>query len=250
MKAVSWNVNGLRAVYKKGFMDIFNNSDADFFAMQEIKMQEGQLELNTPGYHQFYYYAEKKGYSGTAVFTKFEPLNVYKGIGISEHDNEGRVLTLEMDDFYFVNCYTPNSKRGLERLSYRMQWENDFRNYLNSLKDKKPVILCGDLNVAHREIDLANPESNHNNAGFTDEERDKFGELLNAGYIDSFRKFYPDKEEAYTWWSYITKARERNVGWRLDYFIISEDFENRISDSEIYSDIYGSDHCPVALTFK
>lgn len=249
MKAISWNVNGLRAVYKKGFIDIFNELDADFFALQEIKMQEGQLDLDLPGYHQFYNYAERKGYSGTAIFTKKEPINVFNGMGIEEHDNEGRVITLEMDDFYFITCYTPNSKSKLERLSYREEWEDDFRGFLNNLRKKKPVVLCGDLNVAHKEIDLKNPDTNRRSAGFTDEERAKFTELLNAGYIDTFRKFYPDKTDAYTWWSPITKARDRNVGWRIDYFVVSECFEERLKDAEILADIYGSDHCPVSLIF-
>lgn len=250
MRAVSWNVNGLRAIVKKGFLDIFKSIDADIFALQEIKMQEGQLELEIPTFYQFYNYAERKGYSGTAVFSRIKPKKVINGIGISEHDTEGRVITLEMEDFFFVNCYTPNSKSKLERLSYRMEWEDAFREYLNVLKSKKPVVLCGDLNVAHKEVDLENPQSNHHHAGFTDEERAKFSELLDSGYIDSFRKFYPERKGAYSWWSPITKARERNVGWRIDYFVVSESFSHRMRDAEILNEVYGSDHCPVALIFE
>ncbi len=247
MKLISWNVNGLRAVMKKGFMDYFNSVDADMFCLQEIKMQEGQLEMDLPGYHQYYNYAVKKGYSGTAIFTKKEPLSVSYGIGIEEHDQEGRVITVEYENFYLVTCYTPNSKRGLERLDYRQVWEKDFREYLNTLKEKKPVVLCGDLNVAHKEIDLKNPDTNHKNAGFTDEERRCFTELLEDGYIDTFRYFYPDKVDAYSWWSYMRKARDRNVGWRIDYFVVSDSFKDQIVDASIDHDILGSDHCPVIL---
>lgn len=247
MKLISWNVNGLRAVLKKGFMDYFNEADADIFCLQEIKLQEGQVDLDLPGYHMYWNYAVKKGYSGTAVFTKKKPLSEQYGIGIEEHDQEGRVITLEYDDFYLVTCYTPNSKRGLERLDYRQVWEDDFRDFLNNLKKTKPVVLCGDLNVAHKEIDLKNPKSNKKNAGFTIEEREKMTELLEAGYIDTFRYFYPEKIGAYSWWSYMGKARENNTGWRIDYFIVSDDFENRIKDAEIHPEVMGSDHCPVIL---
>ena len=250
MKLVSWNVNGLRACVKKGFMDYFNEVDADMFCLQEIKLQEGQIDLDLKGYHQYWNYAEKKGYSGTAIFTKDKPLSVKYGLGIEEHDKEGRVITLEYDEFYLVNVYTPNSQRELARLDYRMKWEDDFRNYLVELDSVKPVILCGDLNVAHKEIDLKNPSTNRRNAGFTDEERGKMTELLEAGFIDSFRYFYPDKEDSYTWWSYITRARERNSGWRIDYFVVSEKLEERMVDAEIHSEIMGSDHCPVALVIK
>lgn len=247
MKLISWNVNGLRAVLKKGFMDYFNEADADIFCLQEIKLQEGQVDFDLPGYHMYWNYAVKKGYSGTAVFTKKKPLSEQYGIGIEEHDQEGRVITLEYDDFYLVTCYTPNSKRGLERLDYRQVWEDDFRDFLNNLKKTKPVVLCGDLNVAHKEIDLKNPKSNKKNAGFTIEEREKMTELLEAGYIDTFRYFYPEKIGAYSWWSYMGKARENNTGWRIDYFIVSDDFENRIKDAEIHPEVMGSDHCPVIL---
>lgn len=247
MKLISWNVNGLRAVLKKGFMDYFNEADADIFCLQEIKLQEGQVEMDLPGYHMYWNYAVKKGYSGTAVFTKKKPLSEQYGIGIEEHDQEGRVITLEYDDFYLVTCYTPNSKRGLERLDYRQVWEDDFRNFLDNLKKTKPVVLCGDLNVAHKEIDLKNPKSNKRNAGFTEEERQKMTELLGAGYIDTFRYFYPEKTGAYSWWSYMGKARENNTGWRIDYFIVSDDFENRLKDAEIHPEVMGSDHCPVIL---
>ena len=250
MKFISWNVNGIRACAQKGFMDIFNEADADIFCIQESKMQAGQLELDTPGYHQYWNYAERKGYSGTAIFTKEEPLSVSYGLGIEEHDKEGRVITLEFDKFYLVNCYTPNSKRELERLDYRMQWEDAFRNYLLKLNETKPVIMCGDLNVAHKEIDLKNPKTNRRNAGFTDEERDKMTELLNAGFTDSFRYLYPDKTDCYSWWSYMGKAREKNVGWRIDYFIVSNDIKQKIKEASIYSDIYGSDHCPVGLEIE
>ncbi len=250
LKFVSWNVNGLRAAVRKGFLDSFENLDADIFALQEIKMQEGQIELDLEDYKEYYNYAEKKGYSGTAIFTKKEPLKVSYGIGIEEHDREGRVITLEFDNFYFVTVYTPNSKRKLERLSYRQKWEDDFKNYLNGLKSKKPVVICGDLNVAHKEIDLANPSTNRRSAGFTDEEREKFTALLENGYIDTFRFFYPDKEEEYSWWSYFAKSRERNVGWRIDYFVVSQDLKENLVDAKIHQEIMGSDHCPVELTIK
>lgn len=247
MKLISWNVNGLRAVIKKGFMESFHALDADIFALQEIKLQEGQIEWDLPGYYCYWNYAQKKGYSGTAVFTKEEPLRVTYGIGMEEHDQEGRVITLEFKDFYFITCYTPNSKRGLERLDYRQVWEDDFLKYLNALDRTKPLVLCGDLNVAHQEIDLANPASNHKNAGFTDEERGKFTQLLEAGYIDTFRHIYPDAKEQYSWWSYFAKSRERNIGWRIDYFVVSSRLSHRILDASIHQDIFGSDHCPVEL---
>lgn len=250
MRLVSWNVNGLRAAIAKGFLDYFNEIDADIVALQEIKLSEGQLELEIPGYHKFWNYAYRKGYSGTAVFTKIKPISVSYGLGIEEHDNEGRVITLEFDEFYFVTVYTPNSKRKLERLDYRMIWEDEFRAYLNSLDEIKPVILCGDLNVAHKEIDLKNPSTNRRSAGFTDEERGKFTELLDSGFIDSFRYFYPEVEGAYTWWSYLTKARDRNAGWRIDYFVVSDKLEDRIKDAQIHNEIMGSDHCPVYLEMK
>lgn len=250
MKLISWNVNGLRAVVKKGFLDIFNNLDADIFALQEIKLSHGQLELELPGYSQYYNYAVRKGYSGTAIFSKIKPLSVSYGIGIEEHDTEGRVITLEFDDFYFVTVYTPNSKRGLLRLDYRMIWEDEFLKYLNSLKEKKGVIVCGDLNVAHREIDLSNPSQNRKNAGFTDEERAKFSNLLSNGYIDSFRYFYPDLEEQYSWWSNFANSRERNIGWRIDYFVVSENLKDMMEDAKIHQNIFGSDHCPVELILK
>jgi exodeoxyribonuclease-3 len=235
---------------KKGFMEYFESVDADVFCLQEIKLQEGQIDLELEGYHTYWNYAVKKGYSGTAVFTKQEPLSACYGIGIEEHDQEGRVITLEYDDFYLVTCYTPNSKRGLERLDYRQVWEDDFRDYLNALKTKKPVVLCGDLNVAHKEIDLKNPKSNKKNAGFTMEEREKMTELLDAGYIDTYRHLYPEVTGAYSWWSYMGKARENNTGWRIDYFIVSDDFESKIEDAEIHPDVMGSDHCPVVLYLK
>lgn len=247
MKLVSWNVNGLRACVGKGFMDFFSAADADIFCLQEIKLQEGQIELYMPGYHQYWNYAVKKGYSGTAIFTKKEPLSVSYGIGAEIHDQEGRVITLEMDDFYMVTVYTPNSKQGLLRLDYRMTWEDDFRDYLKMLERTKPVVVCGDLNVAHKEIDLKNPKTNRKNAGFTDEERAKMTALLEAGFIDSFRYFYPDRTEAYTWWSNFNKAREKNVGWRIDYFIVSESLKPRLRDAGIQPEIMGSDHCPVVL---
>ncbi|MBU5668283.1 exodeoxyribonuclease III [Peptoniphilus sp. MSJ-1] len=250
MKMISWNVNGLRAAVRKGFMDYFNDLDADLFALQEIKLQEGQIEMDLPGYYEFYNYAEKKGYSGTAIFSKKEPLSVSYGLGIEEHDNEGRVITLEFEKFYFVTVYTPNSKRQLERLSYRQVWEDDFRDYLNDLKSKKEVIVCGDLNVAHKEIDLANPSTNRRSAGFTDEEREKFTILLDNGYIDTFRYFYPDLEDEYSWWSYFAKSRERNIGWRIDYFVVSEGLKDNLVDAKIHQEIMGSDHCPVELKVK
>ena len=250
MKLISWNVNGLRAVMNKGFMDYVNQENPDILCLQEIKMSEGQLKLDLPEYFEYYNYAEKKGYSGTAIFTKEKPLSESYGIGIEEHDKEGRVITLEFENFYMVTCYTPNSKRGLLRLDYRQKWEDDFREYLLNLNKTKPVILCGDLNVAHKEIDLANPKSNRRNAGFTDEERNKFTELLNAGFIDTYRYFYPDITDMYTWWSYITKARDRNIGWRIDYFVVSKDFEDRLLDASIHMEQLGSDHCPVVLYLK
>ena len=250
MKLVSWNVNGLRAIYKKGFEESFKKLDADIFCIQETKMQEGQIELDLQGYYQYYNYAERKGYSGTAIFTKKEPLNVSYGIGIEEHDKEGRVITLEFDKFYMVNCYTPNSGRELARLEYRMDWEEAFKKYLIELDKQKPVIICGDLNVAHTEIDLKNPKSNRKNAGFTDEERNKIDNLLNAGFTDTFRKIYPDKEGAYTWWSYMFNARANNAGWRIDYFLVSDRISKNIKDAYIYSEIMGSDHCPVGLEIE
>ena len=250
MKLVSWNVNGLRAIYKKGFEESFKKLDADIFCIQETKMQEGQIELDLQGYYQYYNYAERKGYSGTAIFTKKEPLNVEYGIGIEEHDKEGRVITLEFDKFYMVNCYTPNSGRELARLEYRMTWEEAFKKYLIELDKQKPVIICGDLNVAHTEIDLKNPKSNRKNAGFTDEERSKIDSLLNTGFTDTFRKIYPDKEGAYTWWSYMFNARANNAGWRIDYFLVSDRISKNIKDAYIYSEIMGSDHCPVGLEIE
>ena len=247
MKLISWNVNGLRAAVNKGFMDFFKQADADIFCLQETKMQEGQLELILDGYYQYWNSAEKKGYSGTAVFTKEKPINVSYGLGIEEHDKEGRIITLEYEKFYFVCCYTPNSKRELERLEYRMVWEDEVRKYLTKLDKKKPVIYCGDLNVAHEEIDLKNPKTNRHNAGFTDEERGKMTQLLSAGFTDTFRYKYPDKENAYSWWSYMGHAREKNIGWRIDYFITSKSIEEKVKDSIIHSEIMGSDHCPVEL---
>jgi len=250
MKLISWNVNGLRAVLNKGFMDFFKQIDADIFCIQETKMQEGQVELVLDGYYQYWNSAIKKGYSGTAVFTKKKPLNVTYGLGIEEHDQEGRIITLEFEKFYLVNCYTPNSKRELERLDYRQIWENEIRRYLSSLDKKKPVIYCGDLNVAHNEIDLKNPKTNHHSAGFTDEEREKMTELLKAGFVDTYRFLYPNKENAYTWWSYMMKAREKDIGWRIDYFIASRSIKNKIKDSKIHKDIMGSDHCPIELDIE
>lgn len=250
MKLISWNVNGIRACLNKGFLDFFNEEKADIFCIQETKMQEGQVELKLEGYYQYWNSAEKKGYSGTAIFTKIKPLNVSYGIGIEEHDKEGRVITLEFDKFYMVNVYTPNSKRELERLEYRMVWEDEFRKYLLKLNETKPVIMCGDLNVAHKEIDLKNPKTNRHNAGFTDEERNKMTELLNSGFTDSFRYLYPEKENIYSWWSYMFHAREKNAGWRIDYFIVSKLIETKIKKAKIYTEILGSDHCPVGLEIK
>ena len=247
MRLVSWNVNGIRACLNKGFEDFFKEVNADIFCIQETKCQVGQVDLKFSGYKSFWNSAEKKGYSGTAIFTKIEPINVKYGIGIEEHDKEGRVITLEFEKFYLVNIYTPNSKRELERLGYRQIWEDEIRKYLLNLNKLKPVIMCGDLNVAHKEIDLKNPKTNRKNAGFTDEERNKMTELLNAGFTDSFRKIYPDKIDCYTWWSYMGHAREKNVGWRIDYFIVSDDIRKNIIDAKIHSDIMGSDHCPVEL---
>lgn len=247
MKFISWNVNGLRAVMNKDFMGSFKALDADIFCLQETKLQEGQIELDLPGYHQYWNYAEKKGYSGTAVFTKKEPLSVSYGIGVAKHDTEGRVITLEFEDFYFITVYVPNSQRELTRLSYRQEWEADFLSYVLKLEEKKPVVYCGDLNVAHKEIDLKNPSSNHKNAGFTDEERACFTHTLESGYIDTFRYFYPDKKDIYSWWSYMFHARENNAGWRIDYFVASEKLKDRLKGAEIHNEILGSDHCPVEL---
>ncbi|WP_286228814.1 exodeoxyribonuclease III [Neobacillus mesonae] len=250
MKFVSWNVNGLRACVKKGFLDYFHQVDADIFCVQETKLQEGQINLELDGYHQYWNYAIKKGYSGTAVFTKVEPISVRYGLGADESEDEGRILTLEFEDFILVNVYTPNSQRDLARLTYRLEWEDRIREYLKELALAKPVILCGDLNVAHSEIDLRNAKSNVGNSGFTDEERGKMTALLDAGFVDSFRHFYPDQEGSYTWWSYMNKVRERNIGWRIDYFIVSESFRSRLKNAEIHSDVMGSDHCPVLLEIK
>ena len=250
MKLVSWNVNGLRACMGKGFMDFFKEADADIFCIQESKLQEGQISLELPGYHQYWNYAVKKGYSGTAIFTKEEPLSVSYGLGLEEHDQEGRVITLEFPDFYMVTVYTPNSQDGLARLDYRMTWEEEFLKYLKKLEEKNPVIFCGDLNVAHKEIDLKNPKTNRKNACFTDEEREKFSVLLENGFIDTFRYFYPDLKDAYSWWSYRFHAREKNAGWRIDYFLVSPQLKERLEDAVIYKDVFGSDHCPVALILK
>ncbi len=247
MKFISWNVNGLRAVVTKGFQEIFEELDADFFCLQETKLQEGQLDLRFEGYQSYWNYAEKKGYSGTAIFTKHTPLSVTCGVGIDEHDREGRVITLEYEGFYLVTVYTPNSQDGLKRLDYRMQWEDDFLAYIKSLDAKKPVIYCGDLNVAHREIDLKNPKSNRRNAGFTDEERDKMTAALSSGFTDTWRRLNPDAEGVYSWWSYRFNARKNNAGWRIDYFIVSDRVADRITDAKIHTDIFGSDHCPVEL---
>ena len=246
-KFISWNVNGLRACVTKGFLDFFKEIDADIFCLQETKLQAGQIELELPDYHMYWNYAEKKGYSGTAIFTKEKPINVTYGIGIEEHDKEGRVITAEFDKYYFVTCYTPNSQNELKRLDYRMNWEDDFRAYLKALDDKKPVIICGDLNVAHNEIDLKNPKTNRKNAGFTDEERGKMTSLLNSGFTDTFRYFNPDKEGIYSWWSYRFKAREKNAGWRIDYFIASSSLNSKLVSADIHTQIMGSDHCPVEL---
>ena len=247
MKFISWNVNGLRAVVGKGFDEIFKTLDADFFCLQETKMQAGQLDLKFEGYRSYWNYAEKKGYSGTAIFSRHEPLNVTYGMGIEEHDHEGRVITLEMPDFYLVTCYTPNSQDGLRRLDYRMTWEDDFRAYLLELDQKKPVVVCGDLNVAHQEIDLKNPKTNRKNAGFTDEEREKMTLLLNAGFTDTWRFFYPDVADVYSWWSYRFRAREKNAGWRIDYFLVSNRLQQQLTDAQIHTEIFGSDHCPVEV---
>ncbi len=247
MKFISWNVNGIRACSGKGFMDFFKDIDADFFSIQESKLQAGQFELDTPGYHQYWNYAKKKGYSGTAVFTKHEPLNVTYGMGLEQHNDEGRLITLEMEKFYLLTVYVPNAQNELKRLDYRMEWENDFRAYVSELAKKKPVIICGDLNVAHKEIDIKNPASNHHNPGFSDEERGKMTELLASGLTDSFRHLYPDKKDAYSWWSYRFNSRARNAGWRIDYFLVSDSIKDKIEDAKILTEIYGSDHCPVEL---
>ncbi len=249
-KMISWNVNGLRAVYAKGFVDIFNKINADIFCIQETKLQEGQIDLNLPGYEMYWNYAEKKGYSGTAIFTRIKPISVKKGIGIEEHDKEGRVITLEFEDYYLVTVYTPNSQTELARLDYRIKWEEDFKAYLKKLEEKKPVIVCGDLNVAHKDIDLKNPKTNRKNAGFTDEEREKFSKLLDSGFIDTFRYFYPTEEGKYSWWSYRFSARKNNAGWRIDYFLVSECLKDRLKSTDILSDIMGSDHCPVELVLE
>lgn len=250
VKMISWNVNGIRACVKKGFMDYFKDVDADVFCIQESKLQEGQIEMDLPGYHQYWNYAQKKGYSGTALFSKKEPISVSYGLGIEEHDNEGRVITAEYEDYYVVTCYTPNSKTELERLDYRMIWDDAFRNHLLALDEKKPVLFCGDLNVAHNEIDLKNPKTNRRSAGFTDEERGKMTELLGVGFIDTFRYLYPDAEGAYSWWSYLGKARDRNAGWRIDYWCVSDRLKEKIKEAEIHSAILGSDHCPVMLEIE
>lgn len=250
MKLISWNVNGIRACVDKGFIDFFKTVDADIFCLQETKLQEGQIELPLDGYHQYWNYAEKKGYSGTAIFTKKEPVTVSYGIGIDEHDHEGRVITAEFEDFYLVTVYTPNSQDELKRLDYRMRWEDDFLAYLKKLEENKPVIFCGDLNVAHKEIDLKNPKTNRRNAGFTDEERGKMTALLEAGFVDTFRYFYPEQEGIYSWWSYRFQARAKNAGWRIDYFVVSESLKGKLADAKIHTDILGSDHCPVELLLK
>lgn len=250
MKFISWNVNGLRACEGKGFRNIFNELDADFFCLQETKLQEGQIDLQFPGYESYWDYADKKGYSGTAIFTRHKPLIVSRGLGIDVHDHEGRAVTLEFEQFYLVTAYVPNSQDGLRRLDYRMTWEDDFRAYLKALDERKPVIVCGDLNVAHQEIDLKNPKSNRRNAGFTDEEREKFSLLLEAGFTDTFRYFYPDKEEIYSWWSYRFKAREKNAGWRIDYFLASNRLQPQLQSAAIHTEIFGSDHCPVEVNIE
>lgn len=249
-KMISWNVNGLRACLGKGFLEYLKETEADIFCIQESKLQEGQVDLELPGYHQYWNYAEKKGYSGTAMFTKEEPVAVTYGLGIEEHDHEGRVITAEFPEYYVITCYTPNSQDGLKRLDYRMQWEDAFRTYLKELEKKKPVIFCGDLNVAHNEIDLKNPKTNRKNAGFSDEERAKFTELLGAGFIDTFRYFYPDQEGIYSWWSYRFSARAKNAGWRIDYFCVSESLKDRLVDAKIHTEVMGSDHCPVELDIR
>ena len=250
LKFISWNVNGLRACYDKGFADAFNRLEADFFCLQETKMQEGQLDVQFEGYQSYWNYAEKKGYSGTAIFSKVKPLSVTYGLGIEEHDHEGRVITLELESYYLITVYTPNSQEELRRLDYRMKWEDDFRAYLKKLEEKKPVIVCGDLNVAHKEIDLKNPKTNRKNAGFTDEERAKFTTLLESGFTDTFRYFYPEQEGIYSWWSYRFKAREKNSGWRIDYFLTSDSLKDKLRGAQIHTDILGSDHCPVELTIE
>jgi exodeoxyribonuclease-3 len=250
MKLISWNVNGLRAAVKKGFLDFFHAIESDFFCLQETKMQEGQIELDLPGYEQYWNSAVKKGYSGTAIFTKHTPLSVFYGLGIEEHDQEGRLITLEYDSFFLTTCYTPNAQRGLARLEYRMTWDDAFRSFLGDLSEQKPVIVCGDLNVAHREIDLKNPSTNRKNAGFTDAERNKLSDLLDAGFIDTYRHFYPDKTDAYTWWSYFSNARERNIGWRIDYFLVSETMQDKLAEARIHDQVFGSDHCPVELMIE
>lgn len=250
MKLISWNVNGIRACVQKGFLDFFKEIDADIFCIQESKCQEGQISLELEGYNQYWNYAEKKGYSGTAIFTKKKPLSVNYGIGIEEHDKEGRVITLEFEDFFMITVYTPNSQNELARLDYRMKWEDDFRKYLKSLEENKPVIVCGDLNVAHKEIDLKNPKTNRKNAGFTDEEREKFTKLLDSGFIDSFRYFYPDLKGVYSWWSYRFNSRKNNAGWRIDYFIVSKELESRLKEAKIHTEVLGSDHCPVELVIS
>lgn len=249
-KFISWNVNGLRACKDKGFLEFFNNVDADVFCLQETKLQEGQIDLDLPGYYQYWNYAEKKGYSGTAIFTKEEPLSVFYGIGVPEHDHEGRVITLEYPDYYMITVYVPNSQDELKRLDYRMTWEDDFLSYIKKLEEKKPVVYCGDLNVAHQEIDLKNPKTNHKNAGFTDEEREKFTKVLESGHIDSFRYFYPDKTEIYSWWSYRFHAREKNSGWRIDYFVVTDTLKDKLVDASIHTEVFGSDHCPVELLIE
>ena len=246
-KFISWNVNGIRACVQKGFLESFKELDADIFCLQETKLQAGQIDLDLPGYHQYWNYAEKKGYSGTAIFTKEEPISVFLGMDKAEHDTEGRLITLEYENFYFVGCYTPNAQDGLKRIDYRMKWEDDLRDYLSSLSANKPVVYCGDLNVAHNEIDLKNPKSNRGNAGFSDEEREKFSQLLAVGFTDSFRYLYPDVEGAYSWWSYRFQARAKNAGWRIDYFVVSDYIKDKIIDSKIHPEIFGSDHCPVEL---
>lgn len=250
MKFISWNVNGLRAIVGKDFMESFNKLDADVFCLQETKLQAGQIDLDLPGYKQYWNYAEKKGYSGTAVFTKKEPLSVSYGIGVEQHDHEGRVITLEFEDFYFITVYVPNSQNELQRLDYRQEWEADFLAYILKLEEKKHVIYCGDLNVAHQEIDLKNPSTNHHNAGFTDEERSCFSTVLESGYIDTFRYFYPDRKDIYSWWSYRFHAREKNTGWRIDYFVASEKLKDRLKSADIHCDIFGSDHCPIELVIE
>ena len=250
MKLISWTVNGLRAIMGKNFMEFFNEADADIFCLQETKLQAGQIEMDLPGYHQYWNYAEKKGYSGTAIFTKKEPISVSYGLGMEEHDKEGRVITLEFEDFYMVTVYTPNSQNELKRLDYRMVWEDAFRSYLTGLNQTKPVVVTGDMNVAHKEIDLKNPKTNRKNAGFTDEERIKMSQLLESGFIDTYRYFYPDTEGVYSWWSYRFRAREKNAGWRIDYFLVSADMESRLAGAKIYTDVFGSDHCPVELDLK